>query len=321
MRPELTLSDRKLQEYQDRVQAGIRSAANQRVVICGLARDLEWILPETLRRFESLGEMFADYRIVIYENDSIDRSPEILEEFRQQNARVHLLSESFGDPPHRSIRCFDRVERMAKYRNWYREYIAENFADFDRAIIVDMDLPSGWSESGIAHTMGHTDWDFVGSNGLIRKRYVIGERLLQFDAWAFRTYGSYQVLSTREVNYKRWNLEEGFVPVYSCFGGLGIYRMKAMLTCSYKGGDCEHVPFHQQMREQGMTNLFLNPFQTTDYGIKYSRARRWLNMTGCWLLHRMRGLNQIDNIPTLVPEPGGIGLTSCVSNKRPSRAA
>ena len=304
LRPELALSDRKFQEYRDRVQTGIRLAAEQRVVICGLARDLEWILPDTLRRLESLGKMFADYRIVIYENDSIDRSVEILEEFQKQNPRVHLLNDLLGDPLNRSIRCFDRGERMARYRNRYREFIAENFSDFDRAIIIDMDLPGGWSESGVAHTMGHTDWDFVGSNGLIKRQYLIGEKLLQYDAWAFRTYGSYQVLSTREVNYQRWDLEAGFVPVYSCFGGLGIYRMKAMLNCSYKGGDCEHVPLHQQMREQGMTKLFLNPFQITDYGVRNSQARRWFNITGRLFRSRMRRFNRKGNIPTLVPRRG-----------------
>jgi hypothetical protein len=277
LQPELSLSSHHFLEFQQQVLRGRRIAREKRAVICGLARDLEWILPKTLQRLQRLGEMFADYRIVIYENDSKDRSRLILEHFQKQNSRVHLLSDSLGDPPNQSIRCLRRADRMAKYRNRYREYVAEKFADFDFTIVADLDLPGGWSENGIAHTFGHSEWDFVGSNGLIKKKYLVGEKLLQFDAWALRKDGSYEALTTREVNYLRWKLDLGLIPVYSCFGGLGIYRMPAMLSCADAGGDCEHVPLHREMRNQGMTKLFLNPFQVTDYHVKYSRARRWAN--------------------------------------------
>lgn len=282
LQPELSLSKHHFREFQEQVRRGRRNAREKRAVICGLARDLEWILPKTLQRLQRLGEMFADYRIVIYENDSKDRSRLILEEFQKRNSRLHVLCDSLGDPPNQSIRCLRRVERMAKYRNRYREYVAEKFADFDYTIVADLDLPGGWSESGLAHTFGHAKWDFVGSNGLITKKYLVGEKLLQFDAWAFRSDGSYETMSTREVNYLRWRLDVGLIPVFSCFGGLGVYRMPAMLNCTYAGGDCEHVHFHREMRRQGMTNLFLNPFQVTDYDVKYSRARRWFNHLERW---------------------------------------
>jgi hypothetical protein len=301
LQPELSLSSSQFLEFQEQVLRGRRIAREKRVVICGLARDLEWILPKTLPRLQRLGEMFADYRIVIYENDSKDGSRQILEHFQKQNSRVHLLSDSLGDPPNQSVRCLRRADRMAKYRNRYREYVAEKFADFDFTIVADLDLPGGWSENGIAHTFGQSEWDFVGSNGLIKKKYLVGERILQFDAWALRKEGSYDALTTREVNYLCWKRDVGLIPVYSCFGGLGVYRMPAMLTCTYAGGDCEHVALHREMRNRGMAKLFLNPFQVTDYHVKFSRARRWANHFGRLWEHLVRP--KILNRPSIESSP------------------
>ena len=52
------------------------------------------------------------------------------------------------------------------------------------------------------------------------------------------------------------------LPVESCFGGLGVYRMACLLACSYGGGgDSEHVVFHDRMRRSGLGRLYLNPSQ------------------------------------------------------------
>ena len=47
-----------------------------RTVICGLARNIATHLPGTMARIERLGSMFADYRVLVYENDSTDATRE-----------------------------------------------------------------------------------------------------------------------------------------------------------------------------------------------------------------------------------------------------
>lgn len=46
--------------------------ANSHVAFAGLARNLGHIVSLTIRRRERLASLFADYRIIVYENDSIE---------------------------------------------------------------------------------------------------------------------------------------------------------------------------------------------------------------------------------------------------------
>src|SRR5258705_1239169 len=53
--------------------------------------------------------------------------------------------------------------------------------------------------------------------------------------------------------------------VWSCFGGLGVYRMEAFRAARYSGGDSEHVSLHRTMRAAGYDRFFLNPSHITIY--------------------------------------------------------
>jgi hypothetical protein len=169
---------------------------------------------------------------------------------------------------------------MAKYRNRYREYVSEHLPHFDVVIALDMDILAGFSYAGICHTFGHTLWDFVGSYGvLFRRTKVLGLRCgpvrpIQYDAWAYRSLNDDTALSTATVNAMHWERGDELVPVNSCFGGLGVYRMEALLRSRYEGGDCEHVSFHRTMRQQGLTRLYLNPAQIVNYGYRGSSRFR-----------------------------------------------
>jgi hypothetical protein len=266
--------------YQALVDRGRSIMRDKRVVICGLARDVAETLPETIARIECLGRMFADYRVVIYENDSTDATREMLDDWEKTDPRVVILSECRGDPANPPVRCLQRARRMAFYRNQYREFVAASYADFDHVIVVDMDLHVGWSYEGVANTFGHPDWDFVGSYGIIRRSYLRQTLLVHYDAWAFRKEGSYLRLSTKEVNHMSWQRGDPMLEVASCFGGLGIYRIEAMLACEYDGSDCEHVAFHRSMRDTGLDRLYLNPSQITFYGKKANNLVRACHRIG-----------------------------------------
>ena len=245
------------------------------------------MLRKTVLRTERLGSLFADYRVVMYENDSSDRTLQLLERWQAENSRVTVLTENLGDPVHPGTTCLRRAERMAHYRRQYWQFISAQLADFDQVIVIDTDLDGGWSCDGIANTYGQAEWDFVGSNGILYKRRMLDvNHTIQYDAWAFRRAHSLTPLSTREVNFMKWQRGEPLVPVRSCFGGLGVYQMPAFLAGKYAGGDCEHIPFHATMRQQGFGNAFLNPSQITLYG----RRQRRLDPLVRWTLSLAPGL-------------------------------
>jgi hypothetical protein len=265
-----------LPEYRDiyrrRVAEGYHIMRSRRVVITGLVRDVAAVLPKTIARVERLGRLFADYRAVFYENDSIDDTLAMVAEWQYYNPCVDVLSEVRRDPVNPMKRCPNRAQRMAYYRNQCHAWIAARYGDFDDVIVVDTDLVGGWSYDGIANTYGNQGWDGVGSYGLIYKRFGWRPNCLShYDAWAFRG-DSFQPLSTKQVNAKNWSRGEPLVPVHSCFGGLAIYRVPAYLSARYDGQDCEHVALHRQMRAAGYDRLYLNPSQITLYGRK---RRTW----------------------------------------------
>jgi hypothetical protein len=165
------------------------------------------------------------------------------------------------------VRSLERAAWLAQCRNHYRNRIVERHSDFDYAIVVDMDLPGGWSFDGVAHTFGQENWDFVGSNGLVHRLERPSDQspFIHFDVWAFRPARG--TAARRLVNHNELRLRRGepLLPVESSFGGLGVYRMQCMRAAEYAGGDCEHVVFHERLRRAGFDRLFLNPSQIVLY--------------------------------------------------------
>ncbi len=258
--------------YYQQVQRGFEEMSRLRVVIAGLARNVAEILPSTIARIEAMGNLFADYSVVIYENDSSDITPELLNFWQQGNRRVKIVSENCGDPQNKPIRCSQRAQRMGMYRARCQNTILETCPDRDFVILVDTDLQGGWSLEGVATTFAQTEWDFVGSNGIIYRRHgLIPNRYVQYDAWAYRTSDNFEPISTKIVNEITFERGQPLVPVRSCFGGLGIYTMQAYRMGRYEGEDIEHVGFHRSLCRQGIDRFFLNPSQLVVYGRKHRK--------------------------------------------------
>jgi hypothetical protein len=257
--------------YRDAVRRGRQVMADSRVVLCGLARNVAEVLPQTRARLEQTGQMFGDYRIFLYENDSEDGTTRQLGDWSASNERMEFVSERCGRPRHPSIRCLDRAADMAEYRNRCQQEVAERWSDFDYVCVVDTDLADGWSYDGLAHSFGSEPWDFVGAYGIIHRRHNLSLRALHYDVWAYREFGDYTPLDGRVGNAKQWQRGEPLVPVYSCFGGIGLYRMPAWLSARYTGDDCEHVTLHCAMRAAGYGRQFLNPSQLALYGRRERR--------------------------------------------------
>jgi hypothetical protein len=82
---------------------------------------------------------------------------------------------------------------------------------------------------------------------------------------AFRRVGHDEPHHNDEINALRFRRGVPLQPVWSCFGGLGVYRMECLRAAEYSGEDCEHVYLHRKLRQAGFTRLFLNPSQITLY--------------------------------------------------------
>lgn len=246
--------------YWERVRIGYDRMKQSSAVVAGLARNLGDGVHSLRTHVSAVAELFANCAIVLYENDSNDGTAQKLCEWASLDPAVHVISEELGRPFWGSTGHFERTQDMADYRNRCLSYVKREYSHFDYLILVDTDLRGGWSLNGIANSFGFDNWDFVGSVGMRRTSETYW---YHYDAWAFRSYGEWGITDFQAFFQWLPRLGEALIPVYSCFGGLGIYQMSAVADCSYQAGDCEHVSLHQAMHSNGRGRLFMNPSQIT----------------------------------------------------------
>lgn len=265
--------------YELACRRGYAAMAATRVAITGLARNLGGVLPLTIRRIENLGRWFADYRVIVFENDSTDGTRLELKRWAVDNRRVEVVCEDRHDPVNPTTRCLARAERMATYRRGCQERVLGTCGRFDYTLIVDLDILGGWSVDGIANSFGHPGWDFIGSNGLVyRRRGLAMNQPRQYDTWALRFDDALTPLSTVAAGGMVYARGEPPVRVTSCFGGLGIYTMDAYRAGRYATDDLEHATFHRAMIAAGYERLFLNPSQLVVYGRRHRFGDRAMGL-------------------------------------------
>jgi hypothetical protein len=247
---------------------GAIKATDSTVAIVGLARNLGDLLPETMRRIYETAYRFADFRIIIVENDSTDGTKQQLAAWAQDDPEHVIVQVSDTGRP--QLRGFEaaRMQAMAEYRNRCHDLVAEHYPQADYVIVVDMDAWGGWSVQGVLNGIGwHELLPQAGglmSVSLFKHPGILvgGEvQWCHYDQFAFRWYGWHKRL---ESWFSFWLPPPGVEPliVNSAFGGLGIYKTAAYLSSRYSSpdGDCEHVHFHRMMKGKGWS-MHLNPAQ------------------------------------------------------------
>jgi hypothetical protein len=245
-----------------------------KIVIGGCCRNCENFLPKILKKIKDITKLCSDYQIIIYENDSKDNSLQLLNNFKNVNKNVTIISEK------NIVKKFKkRAHRLAYARNKILEEIYKKNYDSKYEYFINLDLDDinvNMDVNSIKTFLkSDLDWDVGTANN---KKY--------YDLWALRT---------EKYNYNCWNngscsknkkhLGEWFdqfsktsieknekpIKVLSAFGGLGIYKIKSIKNCKYDGvekkksyngiiEDCEHVKFHECMRNNGNDNIYIIPY-------------------------------------------------------------
>ncbi|EHR70633.1 hypothetical protein BurJ1DRAFT_1769 [Burkholderiales bacterium JOSHI_001] len=84
------------------------------------------------------------------------------------------------------------------------------------------------------------------------------------------------------------------IEVHSAFGGLGLYRRKALLAARYQGLDdagrevCEHVQLHAQLRAAG-AHLYINPALISAQRTKHAGRKKFFRTLRRRLWNGLRG--------------------------------
>jgi hypothetical protein len=232
------------------------------IIIVGCARNIEKYLYKSLTKINMLKSLFKSSKVFIYENDSTDKTLEILKDWENKNI-IKLFTEK--NVPGK------RTERLAHGRNILYNEAMKN--DFDLLIVMDLDnVIELLSEEGILSCFDiKEDWAMLGGN-------QIGN---YYDLWALRTYDEWMPFDWEECyciekkskyycfysRLKNIPINSNPIKVKSCFGCIAIYKRKYLNNCSYGNGlqgdikkyeICEHVIFNECIIKNG-GNIYINP--------------------------------------------------------------
>lgn len=266
-------------EYDELVDCGRKYIKDKKIAVVGLCRNIETIIDKNIQKIVNLlKDNCNEYKIILFENDSIDNTKLKIENWIKTNNNIILISKNLNRPQYGSVKDNNRTTYLAEYRNLLKEYLYKNYHDYDLVIVIDTDFQD-FSEDGILNTFG---WFSVNENidamcgNSFQIKNIFSESkssLWNYDSWAFRFtwWNDWQTVpESKFYNYNPmfwfglWILPPGSKPIKinSGFGGCCIYKLQKYLTGKYDGFDCEHVCFHYDLKDKNENfNLFLNPSQ------------------------------------------------------------
>lgn len=219
-----------------------QNVIHERVLVCGVCKDIEPQLPCMMKIMEKVGGLFDDYKIVVYENNSTDNTKNLLRNWMNNNGKVEIMLESLtqDELSQRVINRHDdgsffKVELIARARNIVLNHIrSKKFDDYRYLIMFDMDfnLPPP-AESIIEIFQSKREWDGVFA-------YGVGSLNQFWDWYAFRDYNEPfgpELLGYDWFGPKHWSLfkTDQWCPVYSACGGCAIYKRESIKDCWYSG--------------------------------------------------------------------------------------
>jgi glycosyltransferase involved in cell wall biosynthesis len=263
-----------------RSNEGLKKLSESTVIFCAIVRNCGRNLKRNIRTINTICDLAKDYQVIIYENDSVDNTKQILEEWANTRKNVHISLNTLHEitiPEKRNVvnPIFSayRNEKMASFRNYYLDYIEKEHLAGDYVFVVDPDVRKISPEGIINAFSVNYDWDALTANGSSRA-FASRFRKRYHDTYALVECGQEAIPQTessiKAAQYK-WAFLKSGMPLFrvaSAFGGLAIYRREAIAGCRYGvlmnedekvESRAEHFFFHQQMKARGYDKIYINP--------------------------------------------------------------
>jgi len=261
-------------DYAQRVFFGYSEMKKNTVTIALLARNIGEIAEHVILRVSRLSKFFKSSKVVWLENGSIDDTRKILLSRAKKLKHIVLgdkkldiweqesnlkYMQILNTLPHQGDKSYERKYRMAMVRNLLRDNLLRNANDSDIYIVIDAEIPGGFSYEGIANSFSY-QWDICTSNSLI---YKDGHKYY-YDSWAWRDLEHLAEHTDQEINPREYFRGDIPIEVTSAFGGLGIYKNIWYMNPLYRYNDtdCDHPTIHIPMWKDG-AKIIMNPSQIT----------------------------------------------------------
>jgi hypothetical protein len=247
--------------------------ADGRILVVGTVRNVEDTIEEEILNLRRSVSQFKSHSFFIVESDSEDNTLRVLEKIKNSTPEFQFTSlGKLGEL------LPNRIDRIAKARNEYVEFVKLNSDNFDYVLVADLDgVNTEISSEKIASCFIRSDWGGCTANQIGPYYDIYALRAKDWsdsDCWQ----DARNLINQKVHPAKAWRLAirdrqiqipEGspWIEVDSAFGGLAIYRIQAFVLGTYasmtsrESNVSEHVAFHLGMREAGW-KIYINPVMT-----------------------------------------------------------
>lgn len=231
-------------------------------VLC-LWRDSESYLKYSLAQFDAMEEALLEKGIntiyAFFENDSTDKTPQLLQSWLQDRMGF-VISERIGAPKWGSVASLERVRYQARYRNMALQLVT-NYYNFDYLLVADSDVQ--WEPSLITGMIDRLDandeWGMVSPNTTQNVRDFIEDtdRPSYFDSWSLLDSNGTQCMTFAAnpfLTKEDRNLWDQGKPVAcnSAFGSIAMVKAEALDEVDWSVIDgVEHWEFCKGIRLNG----------------------------------------------------------------------
>lgn len=265
----------------------MNSRFDSTIIICSIVRNAEKGLKRNIPEIKRLCQMFKGYKVFVYENDSTDKTKQLLQGWHDSdpdNVFISLNDTSAQPsmPPVSDVPGINpfyshkRIDKMAALRNVYMQFVDDMGWSADYFVVVDLDV-ARISADNIISSFVREDWDAVTAFGYstspkLKRRYHDTYALTEFGDEA-NPQSEEKIVKLAE-KYAKLKGEDSWIRVFSAFGGLAIYRFECVRGMRYnvmKNGDprvqvrCEHYSIYYQMKKRGFDRVYINPAMSLKY--------------------------------------------------------
>lgn len=270
-----SLMETEIINYGNEIKKGMKMLKNKKIIVTGLIYNAESQIKPIQNWFNDLKTLCGDCYMVIVENNSVDRTREFCEAWRDTDPQhIHLVCDYancdqtwMADLQYDKSPFSRRIRKMSYLRNKYMEYISRYFKDIDYIFVMDFDLKGTLFWDGIFHSIFKLEEnktiDGIACNG------VVNGTFLYYDSFAYakdkselrwNTTMDKQNHDSDVLQYvsKRYKETFDLDKVYSAFGGFCIYRFDSIIHKYYGYEEekftCEHCILHEQLQ-----SFYVNP--------------------------------------------------------------
>ena len=202
--------------------------------ICGPVKNCEKYLYKVLKNVEKIGNIFNDYRIIIFYDHSNDKSLDILKAYSKENNKMSFYVNTRKLYKH-------RTHNLAYARNFCLSNVLKNQEMFPYFIMMDFDDVNckSCNPEILSKYLSRNDWDALSFN--TDPKY--------YDIWALSIYPYCFSYNHFRDNVRQYNIIQKYVekllnsylkndqllPCISAFNGFAIYRTQYFKNCFYDG--------------------------------------------------------------------------------------